>query len=62
MTAWLRRDLIRDVRKSISEEMTLELIAEDAYEFEQTPRVVEDRGASCAAVPWGGKDQTGLSD
>ena len=50
MRAWLRRDLIRDVRKNISEEMTLELIAEDAYEFEQTPRVVEDRGASWATA------------
>ena len=61
MTAWLRRDLIRDVRKSISEEMTLELIAEDAYEFEQTPRVVENRGASCAAVYGVAKRQTQLS-
>ena len=58
MRAWLRRDLIRDVRKNISEEMTLELIAEDAYEFEQTPRVVEDRGASCAAVHGVTKNQT----
>ena len=41
--------------------MTLELIAEDAYEFEQTPRVVEDRGASCAAVHGVAKRQTQLS-